>query len=103
MSYINFNENIYPYSHNYIDGTNVPEDPAKFMGQLGLAVMAISVFFFPFLIIGFIICLVAQSKSKKYGFVNPAARLGIIIGLVLLGIAFFVIMGLLINTLLIIG
>lgn len=103
MSYIDPNEGRYPYSHSYIAGTNIPEDPAKFMGQAGLAVMTISVFFFPFLPIGFIICLMAKSRSKKYGFINPPATLGITIGLVLLGIAIFIISALLIHTLIILG
>ena len=67
---------------NYIAGTNVPEDPARLMGQVGLYLIIASLFFPPFILFGVIVSIVAYNKSKRYGFINHPAKLGVGIGIV---------------------
>lgn len=67
-------------SPQYVSGTNRLEDPAKLMGETGLLLMVAGAIFLPLLLVGYIVCLVANSKSKKYGFVNGPARMGVVFG-----------------------
>ena len=78
-------------SPQYTPGTNVLEDPAKLMGEFGLLLMFAGAIFPPLILVGYIVCLVANKKSKRYGFVNGPARMGVGFGgFVLLVIAIIV-------------
>lgn len=77
------NNNQY-VNYSRIAGTDVPENPARLQGQVGIYLMIASIFFPPLLLAGYIVCILALRTSKKYGFENPTAKLGIIIGSALL-------------------
>jgi succinate dehydrogenase/fumarate reductase cytochrome b subunit len=68
--------------------------PATFPGKtLGIVGLILAIFFS---LIGLIVSIVARSQSKKAGFKNTPATIGIIIGIVLFVIQVFIVVGLIV-------
>ena len=58
-------------------------DPGKTLGIVGLILSFVG----PASLLGFILCIVARNMSKKAGFKNTPATVGIVIGIIVLVIS----------------
>lgn len=61
-------------------------DPGRSLGIIGLIFSVSGVFFFAVALIGAVICTVALLRSRKAGFLNKFAIVGIVVGLAFVAI-----------------